>query len=104
MQKRFSVGLTVAIVTLVGLFSTLGVILPPSFKTVTLIWDYPQLDPQIVFNVYATTDLAEPISNWTLVTNVSTTSCVLPAQYDKQFFTVAASNTVTQLQSAYASK
>lgn len=104
MQKKFFAGLITTVIAFTGLFHAQGVILPPPpSKTIALSWSYPEVNTQIVFNVYATTNLAVPIDKWTLITNVSSTSCVLPAQFNSQFFTVAASNTVTKLQSAFAS-
>ena len=97
MQKRYLVVLLVFVLSLAARFEAMSVILPPG-KTVTLNWSYPQ-NSQIVFNVYQTTNLAISMRNWTLVTNVVQRSCVLPVQSGSHFFIVAASNTVTKLES-----
>ena len=72
---------------------------PPPTKTALLIWDYPTLTPEIVFNVYQTTNLADPSSNWKVLTNVTATSCVIQMSGDTQFYAVTASNVVTHLES-----
>ena len=53
---------------------------------------------QLVFNVYQTTNFMAPRSQWSVVTNVTTTSCVLPVVDGPHFFTVSVSNTVTGLE------
>jgi hypothetical protein len=93
MLKLFTAGLIVVVVSMVTRFAS-AVILPPT-KRVTLSWNYSQISPEIVFNVYASTNLAAPARNWTLLTNVTTLSCSLSAASPHQFFTVTASNTVT---------
>ncbi|HLP76464.1 MAG TPA: hypothetical protein VK327_06035 [Candidatus Paceibacterota bacterium] len=98
MQKRLSVGL-VLLASLVGQFASFAVILPPPVKTVTLTWNYPVSDPEIVFNVYGTTNLALPLMQWPLLSTVTNLSCTLPMQ-DRCFFTVTASNVVTGLESS----
>ncbi|MGN6552579.1 MAG: hypothetical protein ACTHLW_02445 [Verrucomicrobiota bacterium] len=100
MKNRLLVGSILACTSLLVGFSSLGIILPP-VKTVKLMWDYSATDSNIVFNVYGTTDLAAPTRSWTLLTNVPMTSCVLPMQSNAQFFTVAASNIVTGMQSDF---
>lgn len=98
MQKRLTVGLAVVFACIIARFSILAVILPPT-KTVTLKWDYPYDMSGIVFNVYGTTNLGVPIEKWNLLTNVKELSCNIPMRTGMHFFTVAASNTVTKLQS-----
>jgi hypothetical protein len=93
MLKQLTVGLIVVVVSMAARFAS-AVILPPG-KRVTLSWNYSQISPEIVFNVYASTNLAAPARNWTLLTNVTALSCALPAVSPNQFFTVTASNTVT---------
>ncbi|HHY85022.1 MAG TPA: hypothetical protein GYA07_05740 [Verrucomicrobia bacterium] len=63
------------------------------------MWEYPISSPDIVFNVYHTTNLALPKWKWTLVTNVSGRSCMLIVQPGQHFFTVTASNKATGLES-----
>jgi hypothetical protein len=53
---------------------------------------------QLVFNVYQTTNLMVPMRQWTVATNVTTTSCSLPILPGAYFFTVSVSNTVTGLE------
>lgn len=100
MKNRLLVGSILACTSLLVGFSSLGIILPP-VKTVKLMWDYAEPNSNIVFNVYGTTDLAASTRSWTLLTNVPLTSCVLPMQSGAQFFTVAASNIVTGMQSEF---
>ncbi len=93
-----------AAVGLCVFISSLGVravVLPPPSKTAMLIWDYPIMSTGIVFNVYQTTSLALPPSKWLLLTNDSSTSCVVQVGSDVQFFAVTASNTVTHLESPF---
>ena len=51
---------------------------------------------QLVFNVYQCTNLT--VHQWSLATNVTTTSCTLPVYNGAHFFTVSVSNTVTGLE------
>lgn len=97
MQNKVLAALMALFVTTAWLPSH-AVILPPPTKTITLMWDYPQLDPEIVFNVYSTTNIAAPVSQWSVVTNVKQLSCSLPLQDGNRFFTVSASNTVSGLE------
>lgn len=100
MQKRLLVG-SVLLASLVGQFASFAVILPPPVKTVTLTWNYPQSDPDIVFNIYGTTNLTLPAMRWPLISTVTNMSCTLP-MLDCCFFTVTASNVVTGLESSRA--
>jgi hypothetical protein len=54
------IGLTVSLAS----FGVSAAILPPppTTKTALLIWDYPTITPEIVFNVYQTTNLSDPRS------------------------------------------
>lgn len=61
-------------------------------RTVTISWDYPDLR-DIVFNVWACTNLAAP--RWELIATVTEQSITIPADLPAQFFTVSASNTLT---------
>ncbi len=99
MQKKLVVGL-VLLATLVGRLVSLAVILPPPVKTITLTWEYTA-NPDIVFNIYGTTNLALPVAQWPLVATVAETSCSIPAQAESCFFVVTASNIVTGLESTF---
>lgn len=93
------IGLTVSLAS----FGVSAAILPPppTTKTALLIWDYPTITPEIVFNVYQTTNLSDPRSNWKMVTNVTATSCVVEMSGNTQFYAVTASNVVTHLESRF---
>lgn len=101
MQKRFIFALAAIAVLGVQLVSR-AVILPPPTRTVTLAWQYPEPNTQIVFNIYGTTNLAAPLSEWSLITNVMDMSCSLPINHETCFYTVTASNVVSGLESGYA--
>lgn len=107
MQNRLAVGLILSL-GFTAWHTSQAVILPPPPppnpppKTVTLTWDYPDVEPgTITFNVYATTDITVPVSQWTILTNVAETSCSIPMDLDACFFFVTASNVVTGLESSY---
>src|SRR4051812_35536009 len=97
MRNRLSVGVSVVVILLMAQILALAVILPP--KTVTLTWQYPLSSPDIVFNVYHSTNAALPLKQWLLMTNVSARTCSLTMQPGDHFFVVAASNRLTRLQS-----
>ncbi len=99
MRKRRLVGLTIVLFSLAGRFLSPGVFVPPS-KTVTLEWDYPDWDTNIVFNVYHSQSLSEPVYNWPLLMTVATNSCDVPGDDEYCFFTVTASNQLTGLESS----
>lgn len=101
MQKRFLVGL-ILFAWLAGQFSSSAVILPPPSQKVTLSWEYPDANPDIVFNVYGTTNLTLPMTQWPLVVTTTQTSCSLPMQGESFFFVVAASNIVTGMESSFS--
>ncbi|MBC8097008.1 MAG: hypothetical protein H7Y43_14470 [Akkermansiaceae bacterium] len=101
MQKRMLVSL-VLLASLVVQFSSPAVILPPPIKKVTLTWEYPDGSPDIVFNVYGSSDLSLPLAEWPLITTVVETSCSIPMEGESFFFVVAASNIVTGLESSYS--
>jgi hypothetical protein len=106
MQKRISVGLTL-LLSSVAWFSSLAVIvLPPGtvVKTITLTWDYPEMNDEIVFNVYGTTNLAAPMTDWQLITNVTELSCTIPMREGSHFFVVSASNVVSGLESSFSAE
>jgi hypothetical protein len=88
---------------LLGLLTSLAVFVPPPpEKTVTLVWSYPEMSTNIVFNIYEATNLAVPMTRWRIVTNVRTLSCILPVGEGAHFFAVTASNIVTGLESDFA--
>lgn len=101
MQKKFLLVLAALAVFQFQLVCR-AVILPPPAPTVTLAWQYAEPSTQIVFNVYGTTNLATPLEEWSLITNVSETSCSLPINNEACFYTVTASNVVSGLESGYA--
>jgi hypothetical protein len=98
MQKVLAGSLLVVLVSLAGRFAVSGVILPPS-KTMKLMWNYSQQSSNIVFNIYHSADLSVPRRSWPFLTNVTATSCVVPAPGDIHFYTVTASNVVTGVES-----
>ena len=100
MQKKLLTGVLIFAVSAIAHFAVIAVILPPT-KTIKLTWEYPQLDPQIVFKVYQSTNLTIPMEQWIVVTNVTGLSCVLPMNSETCFYTVVASNIVTGMQSAF---
>ncbi len=106
MQKRLSVGLLIFLAGVLMRSSAHAVILPPPPpvpNSVTLTWDYPDVEPgTIVFNVYASTNPASPVSEWQIVTNVAERSCVIPVEYESCFFAVSASNVVSGTESSFA--
>src|SRR6476646_3020510 len=100
LTKKFAFGVLMVPIFLVMHWVSFAAVIPPP-KTLLLKWDYTQVSPDIVFNVYSTTNLGVPIKKWTRYTNVTTTSCVVQVQPGNRFFAVTASNTVSRLESAY---
>lgn len=96
-MKKNSLKILCAIV--VGISLTISVatavIVPPT-PTVTLSWDYPadQLGTNLTFKVYHSTDITEPMENWTVLTNVPGTnlSTKIPLGPGAHFFALTASN------------
>lgn len=68
---------------------------PPS-GNVVLSWSYPaeSLSPDLTFRVYASTNLATPITNWACLTNIAGTnlSASVKIQPGQMFFVMTASN------------
>jgi hypothetical protein len=95
MRTKLAVGILIVMGFLTARTTSLAATLPPQPKTVTLVWNYPQASPDIVFRIYSTTNLAMPLSKWPVYTNLTTTSCVVQVSPGSRFFTVSASNTVT---------
>jgi len=64
-------------------------------KTVTLTWDYPEseLNTDLTFKIYNTTNVSLPITNWEVL-HVIGTQCWtrFPAGSDARFFVITASN------------
>lgn len=64
---------------------------------VKLEWDYPPTElPGITFNIYHSTNLAVPLSNWTRITNVvGVTNVILPLiPTGQHFYYATASNAI----------
>lgn len=63
---------------------------------VMLVWNYPadQLSTNLTFKVYQSPDLAAPMTNWAVLTNVAgtNTSVVVALNPQVMFFAVTASN------------
>lgn len=58
-------------------------------------WAYPgELDTNNTFYLFTTTNIALPLTNWTVLTNVpgNVTQVVVTVTSEKQFFTMATSN------------
>lgn len=104
MQKRLTALIAIPLVALAAWLGTQKGIAQDPFPSVTLMWDYPELTPEIVFNVYQSTSLQVPMENWELVHTTAETKCVIPATAGAQFFTVTASNIVTGVESGFATK
>lgn len=72
-------------------------IIPPApAPKVKLEWDYPpeQLSTNLSFNIYHTTNISVPITEWKVLTNVVGTnlSVTLPKENGAHFFALTASN------------
>lgn len=69
-----------------------------AFNTkIKLEWDYPPNElPGITFNIYYSTNLAVPLSNWTRITNVvGVTNVILPLiPTGQHYYYATASNAV----------
>lgn len=51
----------------------------------TLVWNYTNnVSPDISFNIYSTTNIAEPLENWKLFTNVYQTNMTIKVSTDAQ--------------------
>ena len=65
----------------------------PSIK---LTWDFPASleSPDMIFKVYHSTLLSTPLALWTITTNAtrSARSIVIPIRFNREFFTLTASN------------
>lgn len=73
-----------------------GAALPTApLKTVTLTWDYPvaELNADLTFKIYNTTNLTLPITNWDVL-HVVGTQCwtKFPSGSESRFFVITASN------------
>jgi hypothetical protein len=102
MWKRLTFSFVIVSISLVFHSASMAAVIPPPPKTLTLRWNYPQISPDIVFNVYSSPNLSVPVKKWPVYTNVTTTSCVVRVAPGSQFFTVTASNKVSRLESAYS--
>lgn len=63
---------------------------------VTLVWDYPatELNTNLTFKLYSSTNITVPLTNWPVATNVpgTITNVTLPIQPGMTFYFVTASN------------
>ena len=87
-------GRLLALILLVSLTASAAIISPePKIK---LEWDYPidQLSPDLRFNIYHTTDISVPVSQWKVLISVVGTnlSVMLPKLEGPQFFAITASS------------
>ena len=75
-------------------------------KTFRIAWDYPvtRETPDLVFNVYSTSDLSVPMRQWALRTTVpgSARSVQVLADNPQSYFVLTASNSSGE--SAYATR
>ena len=60
-----------------------------------LRWQWPYATNNIVFNIYAHTNLAVPCNAWSLIGTTAATSFAITENAPAQFFFVLASNTVS---------
>lgn len=85
-----------ALIFLTSLAASAAIIPPSENSNVKLEWDYPldQLSPTLFFNIYHSTNINVPVSQWQVLTNVVGTnlSVVLPKLEGTHFFTITASN------------
>jgi len=79
-------------------------IVPP--RTFHVSWDYPsdRQTPDLVFNLYSSSDLSLPLKKWGLRTNIpgSLRSVVLTTDRTADFFVLTASNSTGE--SPYATR
>ena len=69
---------------------------------VSVLWDH---DPgPYLYRVYSTTNLLQPISEWTVITNVTELSADFPFEAGGRFFAVTCVDTNTGLESDFAGK
>jgi len=104
MRKRLTLGFLIVAISPVFHSASMAAVIPPPPKTLTLRWNYPQMSPDVVFNVYSSTSLGVPVKQWPAYTNVTTTSCVvrIVPGLGSRYFAVTASNKVSRLESAYS--
>jgi hypothetical protein len=88
------------------LFGDPSAIINPPSKKVQLQWRFPASlqTPDMVFKVYRSTNLAIPLKQWALLTNLPATVRMveLPADEARGFFTLTASNYLGE--SGYATR
>jgi len=61
--------------------------------TAILSWDYPPSEiPNVSFNIYFSTNIATPVANWTLITNVTGTNTTVAIAPGNGFWFATASN------------
>ncbi len=75
-------------------FVSVSVIAAPVKNVATLYWDYPTNEvANVSFNVYFSTNISTPSTNWTVITNVpATTNVVVPIAPGNNFWFVTATN------------
>lgn len=85
---------TLAIIIIFGIFwmAVFAGISP--IGRIRLDWDYPpnEITTDIVFRVYSSTNITIPITNWMVLTNVTTNEAHLTISPGRTFFYVTASN------------
>jgi len=60
---------------------------------IKLYWDYPANElTNVTFNVYSTTNIALPLTNWLVMTNVNSTNVVLDITPGQRYFYATATN------------
>lgn len=78
------------------IFGPQPIIVAPPSKTITIGWSYPVNfeTPDLVFKVYASTNLNMPLNDWALLTNIpgNCRSAILSADKPQEFFLMTASN------------
>jgi hypothetical protein len=88
------IGYIVVCISLMTSVAPAAVVAPA--PKITLSWNYPadRLSADLTFKIYHSTDLAVPMKDWTVVTNVVGTSlsAKLPMAPGPHFFTVTAAD------------
>lgn len=87
-----------ALIALLFLLLPLGAkaAVPTTPQLVILAWDYPtnELRAELSFKLYTSTNLAVPMTNWLVLTNVAGTNLAAAVRIEpgEHFFTLTASN------------
>lgn len=70
-----------------------GVVFAAVRTTVDLSWTYsPSEVSNVTFNIYFSTNVALPTTNWTLITNISGTNVTIQVSPGQGFYFATASN------------